>query len=274
LVWVLYAVRIALLSGERLAFNRLGANRPLWAAAWVAYAGGALTCLAAAAVTRQMPIDLRAVPGALVYSVSFLLYFWALKRGPLSVVGAWPAATALMLWGARPEGGWPAAGAVLLTVAGALILAGGSWSAQAGASIGVMLLSDAALAVGRDWDRTRAVGPVVPYAATVFLVVAIVMGVGAWAAGDLSAAKRLATERPVWTLISGLTNGGAYLTLAGLLRHWPPYVIEALSGAAGLATVAFGAVALREGSAWRKGAGALLLSAGAGILAVLQGSRP
>jgi hypothetical protein len=260
LVWLLYAARLVLLTGERWAFNRLGADAPLWAAAWVAYAGGALVCILASLATGHVPFVASAVTGALVYSVSFLAYFGALQVGPLSVVGAWPAATALMLWLFRPDGGWAGLGGVNLVVLGALLLAGADWSARARRGIALMLLSDATLAVA-----------LLPYAATIFSGVALVMGVGVLVTRQVSAVSDLVRRRPALSLAAGLSNGSAYWTLVALLQFWPPYLIEALSGAAGLLTVAVALATGREAAAPRKLVGAGLLALGGALLAWLRG---
>jgi hypothetical protein len=270
LVWLLYAARLVLLTGERWAFNRLGADAPLWAAAWVAYAGGALVCILASLATGHVPFVASAVTGALVYSVSFLAYFGALQVGPLSVVGAWPAATALMLWLFRPDGGWAGLGGVNLVVLGALLLAGADWSARARRGIALMLLSDATLAVAREWDRVHVVA-LLPYAATIFSGVALVMGVGVLVTRQVSAVSDLVRRRPALSLAAGLSNGSAYWTLVALLQFWPPYLIEALSGAAGLLTVAVALATGREAAAPRKLVGAGLLALGGALLAWLRG---
>jgi hypothetical protein len=270
LVWLLYATRLVLLTGERWAFNRLGAGAPLWAAAWVAYAGGALVCVAASLTTGQVPFAASAVTAALVYSVSFLAYFGALQVGPLSIVGAWPAATALMLWLFRPDGGWAAFGAVSLVVSGALLLAGADWSARARRGIALMLFSDAVLAVAREWDRVH-VTALLPYAATIFTGVAVVMGLGVLVTQQATAVRHLLRRRPALSLAAGFSNGSAYWTLVALLQFWPPYLIEALSGAAGLLTVAVALVTGRESAAPRKLVGAGLLALGGAFLAWFRG---
>ncbi|MGC8490062.1 MAG: hypothetical protein ACP5QO_17830 [Clostridia bacterium] len=272
MAWLIYAARLVLLSTERLAFNRLGANRPALPAALLAYLGGALSLLLAAVAAGGPVLDRAAMPGALVYSVSFTLYFWALSVGPLSVVGAWPAATALMLWLWHPEGGLAALLGVVLVVGGGLIL-GGRLRPRASAGIFIMLASDAALALGREIDRRMALGPPLAYAFTLFSGVTVLMGLLVAATGGLGTAAGLVRERPLWTTISALTNGCAYLTLVGLLRHWAPYLVEALSSAAGLVTVALGVLVLREGDGLRKGLGATLLSLGSAILVLTEVPR-
>jgi len=267
--WILYAARLLFLSTERLAFNRLGERRPALPAALVAYLGAAVGLFLAALASGGPLVDARALPGVLVYSVSFTLYFWALAVGPLSVVGPWPAATALMLWLWHPHGGVLALGGVLSIIAGGLVL-GGPGAGQASTGIAIMLASDAALAVGRELDRQRAMGPPLAYAFTLFAGVAVLMGLLVTATGGLRTGFALARERPLWAALAAASNGSAYLTLVGLLRHWAPYLVEALSSAAGLITVGVGIFLLREGDGPRKAAGAGLLSLGSAILVLVE----
>lgn len=269
MAWLIYAARLFLLSTERLAFNRLGAGRRALPAALIAYLGAALALLTAALVSGGPVLDRAALPGVLVYSVSFSLYFWALAVGPLSVVGAWPAATAIMLWLWHPEGGLLAFVGLLSVVVGGLVL-GGRLQLRASAGVFIMLASDAALAVGRELDRQRAVGPPIAYAFTLFAGVALVMGILVAAMGGLREGVSLVRERPLWAVMAAVTNGGAYLTLVGLLRHWAPYLVEALSSAAGLITVGLGVLLLGEGDGIRKALGATLLSLGSALLVLVE----
>lgn len=272
MAWFLYAARLLLLSSERLAFNRLGRGVPPLPATLVAYFGAAVALFAADVAAGGPIVDPSAIPGVLIYSVSFTLYFWALSVGPLSVVGAWPAATALMLWIWHPEGGFQAFAGVVLVVMGGLVL-GGRLRLRAAVGIFIMLGSDASLAVGRLVDAHLAVGPPIAYAFTLFAGVSLLMGAVVAVSRGLGYAVRLARARPGWLLAAALVNGAAYLTLIGLLQHWPPYLVEALSGAAGLVTVALGVLVLGEGDGVRKGLGAVLLSLGSALLVLTEVGR-
>jgi hypothetical protein len=61
------------------------------------------------------------------------------------------------------------------------------------------------------------------------------------------------------------------LTVVMLLRYWPPYLLEALSAAAGILTAVVGVLWLHEGQAGRRLGGAALMGLGAGVLLLLRG---
>ena len=267
--WLLYALRLTVLTVERMAFHRMGEDGSPLGSALVAYGGGALVLLPLAWWDGRL-VDLGAVPSGLVYAGSFFLYLWSLQIGPLAVVAPWPAAAALMLWLWHPDGGVPALLGVVLLVAGGLISAGQS-PKNGLRAVAIMLVSDALLAWARFMDQGRAAGPPTAYAFTVFSVVAVVFLLAAIAANRVGEARTLLLRNPLWTILAALTNGTAYFTVVALLDYWPAYLLEALSGAAGVLTVMAAVVWLRDGQALRRLSGAALMAAGAGVLLALRG---
>ncbi len=262
------ALRLTALTGERVSLNRVGTPAYPPAGALVAYGGGALALWGASLAMGPPAWRGAALLPGLVYAVSFVLYAWALALGPLSVVAPWPAATALLLWLGHPGGGVAALGAVAGMVLGALLSAGRVGRRHLG-PIGLMLASDVALAVGRQLDAAAAAGSVLAYAASVYTVVALLLVGMVWVGrGGRLVARRLA-ERPGWSAVAGLANGAAYVTLVALLTYWPPYLIEALSGAAGVLTGAWGVLWLHEADGARRLAGAALVAGSAAVLVVL-----
>ncbi len=268
IVWALMCVRLAALTGERVGLNRVGtpANPP--AGALVAYGGGAVVLWGGAWALGPPAWQSAALLPGLVYGLSFLLYAWALALGPLSVVAPWPAAAALLLWLADPAGGVAALASVAAMVAGA-VLAAGRGGARHWLPIGIMLASDAALAWGRHLDASMQPGALLSYAASVYTVVALLMAALVWVGGGGALVRRQLARQPGWSAVAALSNGAAYVTLVALLRHWPPYLIEALSGAAGVMTGAVGVWWLREADAGRRLAGAALVGAAAAGLVAL-----
>lgn len=268
IVWLLMAARLAALTGERVGLNRVGTPTHPPAGALVAYGGGAVALWGAAWALGPPEWRGAALLPGLVYGLSFLLYAWALALGPLSVVAPWPAATALMLWLANPVGGVAALGAVAAMVAGAVLVAGRGGVRHLG-PIGIMLASDAVLAWGRQLDAAIAPGAVLSYAASVYTVVALLMAGMVWVGGGGALVRRQLARQPGWSVVAALSNGAAYVTLVALLRHWPPYLIEALSGTAGVVTGVLGVWWFHESDAARRLAGAALVGAGAAVLVAL-----
>ena len=267
-VWILVGLRLAALTGERVSLNRVGTPSHPPAGALVAYGGGALALWGASRAMGPVEWRMAALLPGLVYAVSFLLYAWALALGPLSVVAPWPAATALLLWLARPAGGLAALAAVAAMVLGAVLSVGRGGARHLG-PIGLMLGSDAALALGRQLDVAAPLGSLLTYAASVYTVVALFLGGMVWAFGDGRLVCHRLGHRPGWSALAAISNGSAYVTLVALLTHWPPYLIEAVSGAAGVLAGALGILWLHEADGPRRLAGAALVAGGAVVLVVL-----
>lgn len=261
-------LRLAALTGERVSLNRVGTPSHPPAGALVAYGGGALALWGASLVMGPAAWRMAALLPGVVYAVSFLLYAWALALGPLSVVAPWPAATALLLWLLHPAGGVAALSAVAAMVLGAILSAGRGGARRQG-PIGLMLASDLALALGRQLDAAAPTGSVLAYAASVYTVVALLLGGLVWVAGGGRLVWQRLVHRPGWSVLAGLSNGAAYVTLVALLTHWPPYLIEALSGAAGVLTGALGVLWFHEADGARRLAGAALVAGGAAVLVVV-----
>lgn len=274
LPFLLLLVRLAVLGAERVGFNRLGHGYPPIGAALIAYAGAALFLIPLAWGIHGSPWDGRAALSAVVYAGSFFLYVWGLSVGPLSVVAPWPAATALILWLVRPMGSVSTVVGLVLMVGGGFWLTAGDGhdpSSQVRMGVVLMLLSDMLLAAGRLLDAGRASGPLLPYAATLYGIIAGVFLVGAVAGRQWKAAWRQLQVRPLWAGVSAATNAGAYLSLIALLRYWPPYLVEALSGGAGVLAVIVGAVWLREGHLGRKVLASSMMVLGGGLLLAAYG---
>jgi uncharacterized membrane protein len=267
--WLWYGIRLLVLSGERIAFNRLGQGTSPLAAALVAYGGGALVLLPAALAIHHQLISLAALGPGIVYAASFMLYVWALVVGPLSVVAPWPAATALVLWAWHPQGGLLGIAGVVAVVAGGFVLTGFGGGRQ-WTGVGLMLLSDGFLAWGRLLDTALSPAQPLAYAFTLYAVVGLLFLLGAGLAGQWAEAVRLVRRAPDWAVLAGGTNGAAYVTVIMLLQSWPPYLVESLSGVAGVLTVIAGVLWLREGGLTRKLLGSLLMTAGAGLLVALH----
>jgi hypothetical protein len=262
---VVVLLRVAALAGERVGLNRVGTPSKPTAGAALAYATAAAWLWMMVLVVGPVRWEPSAVAPALLYAVSFGLYAWALALGPLSVVAPWPAATALMLWIAHPEGGWVAFAGVGALVAGAVLTAGQQPRRHVGPIL-VMLVSDAVLAMARGWDAVRAAGPILPYAATVYTVVAVLLVAAASLTASGPAAWAVARQRPWSVALAGVSNGVAYLTVLALLVHWPPYLVEALSAVAGVVASAAGMVWLGEERSVSRMAGAVAVGVGAALL--------
>lgn len=271
--WIWLLARLGALTAERVSFNRLGKGTSPLVTATVAYGGAALgLMLVALMVHRQAAYNPSAVYVAVIYTGSFFLYVWALSLGPLSVVAPWPIVTTLLLWLWHPEGGgWGMAG-IIAIVAGGFLLAGGKTRVGAWRAIGLMLVSDVLLAWARILDQGRPAGPLFPYAATLFLVVGLLFVVAAVLTRQTDAIVRTLRERPVWSVVAAGANGTAYLTLIGLLQYWPPYLIEAMSGGAGILSVLVGVLWLGEAGIWPKTLGAIFMAGGGALLLTMHGS--
>lgn len=271
---LLLLVRLGVLGAERVGFNRLGHGYPAIGGAFIAYAGAALLLMPVAWGIHGSLWDGRAALSAMVYAGSFFLYVWALSIGPLSVVAPWPAATALILWIFHPLGS-------LSTVVGlGLMIGGGFWLTSGGrqrtargtqTGVALMVLSDILLAGGRQLDAGHAVGPLLPYAASLYALIGTVFLIGVLAVRQWNTTWQQLTARPAWAGVSAVTNAGAYLSLIALLRYWPPYLVEALSGGAGVLAVLAGVVWLREGDLWRKVLASSMMVAGGGLLLAAYG---
>jgi hypothetical protein len=268
-LWLM--ARLIALTGERLALNRLGAAGSPLAVAVVAYGGGALVLLPLAWTVHGNPVNPAALLPGVVYTASFMLYTGALAMGPLSVVAPWPAVTALLLWLWHPVGGVVALMGVGMVVGGGFV-ASGRGSGRPWGPILLMVGSDVFLAAARLLDQERSGGALFAYAFTLYAVVGGLLTGAALLVGQTRAVGQLVRRAPGWALSGALANGGAYVTVVALLRHWPPYLVEALSGWAGVSTVAVAVFGLREGDAWRKLAGAAAMTVGAGILALMHGA--
>ncbi len=267
-VWMLMGLRVAALMGERVSLNRVGTPRHPPSGALVAYGGGALALWGASLVMGPPAWRMAALLPGVVYAVSFLLYAWALALGPLSVVAPWPAATALLLWLVHPAGGVAALAAVAAMVLGAILSAGPGGVRHLG-PIALMLASDVALALGRHLDAAAPQGSVLAYAASVYTVVALLLAGLVWVVGGGGLVWQRLAQRPGWSALAGLSNGAAYVTLVALLVHWPPYLIEALSGIAGVLTALLGVLWFHEADGARRLAGAALVAGGAAVLVML-----
>jgi hypothetical protein len=262
-------LRVVALTGERAGLSRLGTPHEPLAGAAIAYGAGAAVLWVVELVVGGLRIEPAAVWSGVWYAASFLFYAWGLALAPVSVVGAWPAATALMLWLAAPEGGVAALAAVVAMVAGAVLTTAGGGRRYLPA-IAAMLISDSLLVVARQLDAAHIAGNVWAYAATVYGVVAVLFLAGGWATGGGPTMWRQLVTSPWWSAGTGLANGGAYLALVVLLQYWPPYLVEALSGTAGLASVVSGIWWLGDGGGPARVWGAALVAGGAAAL-VLQG---
>jgi len=263
------ALRLVALTGERAGLNRLGTPEEPLAGAAICYGIGAAVLWAAQLALGGVHIAPAALWAGVWYAASFLFYAWGLALAPVSVVGAWPAATALMLWLAAPQGGWAALAAVVVMVVGAVLTTTGGGRRHLPAIV-AMLVSDSLLVVARQLDAARIGGEVWAYAATVYGVVAVLFLAGGWMTGSGRTMWRQLVQSPWWSVGAGLANGGAYLTLVVLLQYWPPYLVEALSGTAGLASVVSGIWWLGDGGGPQQVWGAALVAGGAAAL-VLQG---
>jgi uncharacterized membrane protein len=196
--------------------------------------------------------------------VSFTLYTAALTRGPVSLVSGFANATVLMLFLIAPDWNQDTVLALSLFVAGAVVLV--PIHKRIPVAVVWMLLSDAALVVGRTLDAKQSIALSLPYAATLFTSVVGWLIIPVTAYGLWGSCGRLLCTRPVWSLVSALCNGLSYLTVLSLLKVVAPTLVEAVSAWAGVAATILGVVTFREGRAFWVVGGAALMTAGTVIL--------
>lgn len=263
-LWALIMVRLAVLSGERLAFHGLGRGKNALATTAVAYGGATvLLWLAALLSGHAYWVGLAFWPGA-IYAVSFVLYTAALAKGPVSVVSAFSNATAVLLFFSSPVWDWRAwAGIALFALGGAFMV---PWRGRPPASVLWMLLSDVALAVGRLLDAHVQGVDTVAYAASLFTSVTVWLVVPLTAYARWGDVRQLMSDRPGWSLLSAGTNGLAYLTVFELLKRMPATMVEAVSAWAGVLATVAGLVLFHEGGGRRKIIAAVLMTVGTVIL--------
>ncbi|MCL5116359.1 MAG: hypothetical protein M1272_04330 [Firmicutes bacterium] len=270
-LWALILLRLGVLSGERIAFHGLGRQRNALATTAVAYGGAAaLLWLSAWATGQGYWVGQAFWPGA-VYAVSFALYTAALAEGPVSLVSAFANATAVLLFFVTPRWDVQSLLAIGLFGLGAALLV--PWGRRPSKALAWMLLSDAALAVGRLLDVHNQGVASLPYAASLFTAVLLWLAVPMTLYQRWGDVVRMVRERPGWGSIAAVSNGLAYLTVLELLRRIPATLVEAMSAWAGVIATVAGVVGFREGDGLRKVGSATLMTLGIVILLFSQSGR-
>ncbi|NMP22849.1 hypothetical protein [Sulfobacillus harzensis] len=269
-LWVLIGLRLGILSTERVAFHGLGRGQNALAVTAVAYGGAALFLWAACLFLGQFRWQGEAFwPGA-IYAVSFFLYTASLSEGPVSLVSAFANATAVILFLVAPVfDGLALAGIVLFGVGAAMLV---PWGEGVSRAVWWMLLSDAALALGRILDSGVHGVASLPYAASLFSSVVLWLLVPVTAYGRWGDVRDLIRSRPGWGTLAAGANGFSYLTVFELLRLMPATLVEAVSAWAGVLAAAVGAVWFREGGGIKKLSASALMTFGTVILLFSQRS--
>ncbi len=263
-LWALILMRLAALSGERVAFHGLGRHRQALVTTQVAYGGAALLLWLWSFFAGQGRWVSQAIwPGA-IYAVSFTAYTQALALGPVSLVNGFANATVVMLFLLSPI--WsplPILALSLFTAGGVMLLPRGGHLSR---GVWWMLASGAALVAGRILDAGHQALPSLPYAATLFTVVVMWLAVPVTAYGLWPAIGALIGERPGWAMAAATLNAVSYLTVLELLRQISPTLVEAVSAWAGVVATIAGVIGFKEGGATRKVSAATLMTVGTMIL--------
>lgn len=270
-LWGLILVRLAALSGERLAFHGLGRNRDALATTTVAY-GGAAVLLWAVSVAMGQGYWVGAAfwPGA-IYAVSFALYTAALAKGPVSLVSAFANATVLILFLLAPHWDMRTLAAMGLFLIGAVMLI--PRGQRPSRAVVWMLLSDVALVFGRLLDVGNQTVASMPYAASLFTAVTLWLAVPLTLYGHWGDVLDVVRTRGAWAIPAAGLNGLSYLTVLELLRQVPPALVEAVSAWAGVLATILGVIGFHEGGGKVKIAAATLMTAGTMILLFSQAGR-
>lgn len=257
-LWSLILLRLGTLTGERVSFHGLGRGQNALATTVVAYGGAAVALWAACLIFGQFHwVGAAFWPGA-IYAVSFALYTASLGEGPVGLVSGFANAAVVMLFMVQPR--WDLlslTGLGLFVLGSVLLLPRGGRLTR---SVVWMLLSGVALVGGRLLDASHLPVLSLPYAASLFTAVLMwlvvpITAYGAW--GDVG---RLVVERRSWAAAASVFNAVSYLTVLELLRYISPTLVEAVSACAGVAAVAAGVIAFREGDAAKKVAAAVLMT--------------
>lgn len=270
-IWAWVLLRLSVLSGERLAFHGLGRGKSALAVAAVAYGGAALFLWLAAAMLGKAHWQGEAFWPGSVYAVSFFLYTASLAEGPVSVVSAFANATAVMLFLIEPVFDVRSLAGIGLFALGALFLV--PWGEKISRAVWWMLLSDAALAIGRLLDAGVHGVSSLPYAASLFSSVVLWLIVPITAYGKWGEIWALARARPAWGTAAAGANGLSYVTVFELLRVMPATLVEAVSAWSGVLAAGLGAVWFHEGGILKKVLASALMTLGTVILLFSQGTR-
>lgn len=263
-LWPLVLIRLASLTGERVSFHGLGHRRGALEATTVAYGGAALLfwlgCVASGHMTW---IGAAFWPGA-VYAVSFALYTAALTEGAVGEVSGFANTTVFLLFLVDPTWDpWSLAGMAMFMAGSILLL---EPRPKFSRPVLWMVLSGAALVVGRLLDQRSLTAVSLPYAASLFTSVLLWLAVPVTAFRLWGRTGRLAATRPVWSLASASFNALAYWTVLELLRRVSPVLVEAVSALAGVGATALGVVMFKEGRGLQKLLATLLMTAATLIL--------
>lgn len=265
-LWIVLALRLGFLSGERVFFHRLGHGANPVAAMVLAYGGAAGVLWLAAWGGNQAHWSNAAWWPSLIYAASFGCYTTSLALGPVSTVSAWANAVVVMMFLLQPV-------PHLLAWFGVAVFTGGMWVLMAGrrwsSGIWWMLAADGLLVGGRYLDaiHVRVTDPLA-YAATLMTGVTCWMALTLLLNAGFGDTMDLFRERSRWALWAAVANAGSYLSLVILLRQLPPFIIEAASSLAGIGGTLLGVWWLREPHGPQKLLGAFCMTLGA--IAVLS----
>lgn len=261
-IWL--AVRVASLTGERLAYRLFGRRQASpWPVMGAAYIGAALFLWAAAGAQGHWGVDWQAFWPSMAYAAAFGLYTSSLVTGQASQVSPWSNATAMMLFILHPAD-WRGVSWLFMGLFGI-----GAWCQVQGRlswPVLMMVASDMLLVVGRLGDVHAAMGNPWTYGASLMTFVAVWMGLAIAARGELPAVFRVVAAYPLASAATGLLNAVSYVSVVVLLESWPATLVEASSAVAALAAAVIAPFLFQERATSRRIGGAVLMTLSAVLL--------
>ena len=270
-LWLLMALRVGVLAGERVAFHGLGRGRRALPTALIAYGGAGAWLWIACLVMHHVEWVNGAILPGVVYALSFFCYTKALAQGPVGLVSAFANASVVMMFFIFPRWNAGSLFAMVFFIGGAWLILWGEF--RASSAVLWMLCSDGALVAGRMLDLKGLPAVSLPYAATLFTVVALWLAIPALVGGEWPRARQLLGERPGWSFFASGCNGLSYLTVLELLRYVSPTLVEVVSAWAGVAATLAGVAVFGEAGAKRKVAAATLMTLATVMLISSQGGK-
>ncbi|MCL5063917.1 MAG: hypothetical protein M1600_02360 [Firmicutes bacterium] len=257
--------RVGSLTGERLFFHFLGEKKNGLVTTMVAFGGAACLLWMAAAGSGHLRWVSAAFFPSLIYAAHFVLYVTAFSEGDVAAVSPWTNLTVLLLYLWNPFGGWLAGiGLTCFVIAMGLGVERGE--SRNFRPVLLMVAACLVLAVGRQADVGQPPTYPLAYAASLFTCISLWVAVMILCLAQERAVVALVRERPLWSLLSAITNAASYLTLVLLIHRLPLAALEALGSIAALLATAIGVVWLLERPGKRKMVASWLMSAGAAAL--------
>lgn len=248
-LFIFAMIRIATLTSERVAFNKLGrAGGGSLSTMGIGFGGAAIILWVVAVCQGTVTWQHSTWWTGAIYALAFGCYTVSIVRGKLSIVSQWSNATVVLLWLLHPEWNLISLLGISLFSFGALLLVRVDLSKP----VLLMIASDILLACARYIDVQHANEAVVPYSASLFTVISVWMFAMVAMRGKLWLTIQMVRRRPAWSFIAASSNAAAYACLLWMLRFLHPAAVEAISALASATTWLCGVLLLHEGASLRK----------------------